>query len=183
MSYITFFTFVFCDMATTTKNDIVEIKDGVVRVRLNHGLYALFDDTPEIVELLRRYKICPRQNNGRWHLLTNIAGGRNGVHVPQLIMDCPKGMQVDHLNGDNLDNRKCNLRIVPFGTHRADKLKVYKNSKTGITGLSEYDTYWLVTKMPPGETKKSRVFSFAVHGGKEAAKAAALELLGKTTSI
>lgn len=33
------------------------------------------------------------------------------VRLHRLIMNCPENMVVDHLNGDKLDNRKCNLRV------------------------------------------------------------------------
>lgn len=33
------------------------------------------------------------------------------VRLHRLIMNCPENLVVDHLNGDKLDNRKCNLRV------------------------------------------------------------------------
>ena len=32
-------------------------------------------------------------------------------YIHRYIMNAPEGMVVDHINGDKLDNRKCNLRI------------------------------------------------------------------------
>lgn len=56
-----------------------------------------------------------KYNHLRWHLSdTGYAVRRyNGetYRLHRLIMNCPEGMVVDHLNGDKLDNRKCNLRI------------------------------------------------------------------------
>lgn len=56
-----------------------------------------------------------KYNHLRWHMSdTGYAVRRyNGetYRLHRLIMNCPEGMVVDHLNGDTLDNRKCNLRI------------------------------------------------------------------------
>ena len=56
-----------------------------------------------------------KYNHLVWHLSdTGYAVRRNNgetIRLHRLIMNCPEGMVVDHLNGNTLDNRKCNLRI------------------------------------------------------------------------
>lgn len=36
------------------------------------------------------------------------------ILMHRLIMDCPKGRIVDHLNHDGLDNRRANMRICTY---------------------------------------------------------------------
>lgn len=47
----------------------------------------------------------------------------------------PAGMEVDHINRDELDNRCTNLRFVTPGQNLVNR-KVFRNSKSGIRGVS-----------------------------------------------
>ena len=51
------------------------------------------------------------------------------------IMDCPEGFEVDHINGDRLDNRKSNLRICSRDSN-CKNLKKPKTNTSGFKGVS-----------------------------------------------
>lgn len=50
-------------------------------------------------------------NNG--YVRAEYGGRKNkkSVYLHRVITDAKKGQVVDHINGDKLDNRKCNLRM------------------------------------------------------------------------
>ena len=52
----------------------------------------------------------------RWHLSDNGYVVRRNNHktirLHRLVLDCPEGLVIDHINRDKLDNRRCNLRCV-----------------------------------------------------------------------
>ena len=54
----------------------------------------------------------------------------------RLIMGFPEGMEIDHINGNSLDNRRANLRAVTR-RENARNTKRGKNNKTGVTGVFE----------------------------------------------
>lgn len=45
------------------------------------------------------------------------------VRMHRAILNPPRGMQADHINGDGLDNRRCNLRICTPGQNSANSRK------------------------------------------------------------
>jgi hypothetical protein len=51
-------------------------------------------------------------------------------------MGAPKGMSIDHINHNTLDNRKANLRIVTHQQNNTNRNGAYSTSKTGIRGVS-----------------------------------------------
>lgn len=62
-----------------------------------------------------------------------VCGPRIRLH--RFLMQPPKGMQVDHINRNKLDNRKCNLRIVTNQQNHFNR-PINKNNKSGCTGVS-----------------------------------------------
>lgn len=57
------------------------------------------------------------------------AGKKDGSYLHSLIMKPPKGLYVDHINGDGLDNRRCNLRIGTRSQNMANARR-----RTGASG-------------------------------------------------
>ena len=69
------------------------------------------------------------------------------IRMHRLIMDCPKGMVIDHIDGNGLNNRKSNLRIC---THAENCQNLHgvnpRNVTSGIRGVSWHkgDKRWRV---------------------------------------
>jgi hypothetical protein len=63
----------------------------------------------------------------------------------RVIMDAPKGMVVDHINKDTLDNRKSNLRICTQSENRRNTKAICANNTSGVKGVtwSTKDNKWM----------------------------------------
>ena len=49
--------------------------------------------------------------NGYAYRTERVNGKRRGVFLHRLLVNAPEGLEVDHINGDRLDNRVANLRL------------------------------------------------------------------------
>lgn len=80
-------------------------------IGLGDGLTALVDD--QDLSLVNQFKWYAARRGVRRPLVYAV-GYRRGdpeVLMHRLIMNPPRGLVVDHINGDCLDNRRHNLRI------------------------------------------------------------------------
>jgi hypothetical protein len=55
---------------------------------------------------------------------------QKGILMHRFILNPPKYMEIDHVNGNGLDNRKCNIRIC---TH-AENMRNRKNQSNNTSG-------------------------------------------------
>lgn len=103
------------------------------------GKFAIVDD--EDFEIVSKY---------RWHLGTdNYVINRNHfnkkkktIRMHRLVINAKDGQQLDHINGDRLDNRKCNLR---FSTQHENSLNSrHPLGKSGLIGVwwCKKDNIW-----------------------------------------
>jgi hypothetical protein len=96
-------------------------------IELNKGHVAIVDD--EDFEKIAQYHWT---YVGKGYAHRNANG--KSVYMHRVVMNTPDGFDTDHINGNRLDNRKCNLRIV---THKQNlrNTAVTKRNKLGVKGV------------------------------------------------
>ena len=101
-------------------------------VEENNTLFIKVGDKEVIIDKENLLKFYPYRLtiNSKGYVL---CGKQRRLH--RLIVDCPKNMQVDHINHNKLDNRKCNLRIV---TNFENQMNRPITSNTGEFGISKH---------------------------------------------
>jgi hypothetical protein len=127
------------------RRPICIVGDGTAIVPLTpRGSFALIDEAD--VSLVAQYPWSCYRNprTPTPYALANRAdrNDRNAgtIFMHRLIMDAPKGMQVDHINGDGLDNRRSNLRLCEIAENSFNRRK-YRNGSSRYKGVTKRGGY------------------------------------------
>lgn len=104
------------------------------RIRLSQNKIAKIDDAD--FSLISVHNWHAVEDHGNFYAYTNVKidGKRTIRQMHRLIMAAPKGIQVDHINGDGLDNRRSNLRLCTQ-TQNARNCRVRAVSKSKFKGI------------------------------------------------
>ena len=78
------------------------------QIPLTQGKFAIVDD--EDYAKISKYKWCAVYHHKNWRAI-HYGKKANIIKMHHLIMPISKdsGLQIDHQNGNGLDNRRCNL--------------------------------------------------------------------------
>ncbi len=115
---------------TTTDRRMAIIDGDIAKIPLGVNAkngYALVDKTDSWVE---KYN---------WSLATigypqaRVNGKQTLMHA--LLVDRPKGKDIDHININRLDNRRSNLRVVSHAENMYN-LPIASNNTSGVRGVS-----------------------------------------------
>lgn len=83
----------------------------VARIPLSRGMFALVDDRDaERISALRW--TAQRSDKSESNFYATAFRNRATVYMHRVVIDAPRGLLVDHINGNGLDNRRSNLRLA-----------------------------------------------------------------------
>lgn len=95
----------------------------MAQLQLTKGKIALIDDAD--LPLVNRWKwgYVPRSNGVGGYVARWESGGssRTTIYLHRQLMNAQPCQQVDHINGDGLDNRRSNLRLCSQSQNFANR--------------------------------------------------------------
>lgn len=107
------------------------------RIPLTQGKFAIVDD--DDYEWLMHYTwsfnvVRNRRTVGYARTTVKRADRHKTVMMHRLILEAPPGKQVDHINGNGLDNRRANLRLATASQQQQNRA-LGKNNTSGYKGV------------------------------------------------
>ena len=113
------------------------MQSGFVEVKLTRGLVTIID--AEDLELVSQWKWCAqRSGNTNYAQRTDYSHGKQLVILHRVLVNAPIGIEVDHENGNGLDNRKENLRLCTRSQNSMNKRK-RKGCSSDYKGVSKFN--------------------------------------------
>ena len=106
------------------------------------GDYAVIDeeDYQKVMDDITTILRDGTKRVNKWYVFGATTGKKYGVSgckrrsIHRAVMGYPKGMDVDHINGNSLDNRKVNLRVCTRSENAMNK-KTRADSRSGYKGV------------------------------------------------
>jgi hypothetical protein len=150
-----------------------------LKIPLTQGKEAIIDE--EDFELVNQYSWCL---SGTGYAIRGIyypeTKKTSSIRMHRFILSAPKRMEVDHINGNRLDNRKENLRLCYNKENNRNKKK-NRNNTSGFKGVTERKTVGGVRWLAQICNDNQAIFLGSFSSKLEAAEAhdkAAKELFG-----
>lgn len=103
-------------------------------ITLTQNKVTIVDD--ENYEQLNRFKWVAHKRDKTFYAVRHPFGeGDKLIYMHREIIGIPKNMETDHINGDGLDNRKENLRIVTKRQNQQNQKNRIKQKSSVFPGV------------------------------------------------
>lgn len=80
------------------------------KIKLTQDKFAIVDDA-DFERLNQQKWYANKAAGGHWYAIGWDSIKKKRIKMHRLIMNAPKSLEIDHINGNGLDNRKANLRL------------------------------------------------------------------------
>jgi hypothetical protein len=120
--------------------ELSEIVDGTARITLTlrsgKQYEVLLDEEDLPIWTAHTWGIRDDGDGGCYVVRDDHSTGKHRrVYLHRVLMDAPKGLEVDHANLRTLDNRRVNLRLATRSQNMANG-RVRTNNTSGAVGVS-----------------------------------------------
>jgi hypothetical protein len=95
-------------------------------ITMTNGVRTIVDD--DMHEMYGKYN-WTQHTKGFACRSMKMEGKWKTVFLHRLVMNVPQGKEVDHINGDRLDNKKSNLRICSREDNAKNRMKRYDSQQ------------------------------------------------------
>jgi len=121
-----------------TKNEYIEYDTYTILkiVSVKHGTFEILLDDEDVEKVKQLHWNINKFNHAMKRNYFYVVN-RDGLLLHRYIMNAPKGLVVDHINGDKLDNRKQNLQICTVKKN-SRKSQFRLTNKSGHSGVFWY---------------------------------------------
>lgn len=114
----------------------IRIEGDIAYVPLTHGKVAVIDAADAPLVAGRNWQATPKRRP--YAMRHGIVDGRKRtIWMHRVFIDVPPGLFVDHIDGDELNNRRSNLRICTVRQNAMNR-RTYSNNTTGRKGVSVF---------------------------------------------
>lgn len=128
-------------------------------IPLTKGQVALVDDEDYEALAKRRWHACWMESSQTFYAhhskLVKDGGGTLSMH--RAIVGAQAGQDVDHINGNGLDNRRENLRVCSRAQNLANR-RSSRRRRSGLKGAYKLGERWLASIKSNGKTRHLGVF-------------------------
>lgn len=110
----------------------------MIEIPLSQGKVALIDDADYEKVSHHKWSVSFCKTGQKWYARRTIRRDKkqHTIYLHRFILDAPPHLQVDHINGNGLDNRRANLRLVTVTQNR--QCGRSRPNKTRLKGVCFY---------------------------------------------